>query len=301
MDLSVKLWACLAGVAVLAIAAAPAQAAGSAPAVGSCPTVFIYLAAGPVTATFSYNVANVGGQTSPGLAASPVPAGGGWTAFSLAPLLMVGGGQYTVSGALELADAAGATSSLTVNPLSVDCGSFSGSPPPSEEAQDGGMYPPYASPTFSGYPGYPPGYFPGLTPTTPMPTPVLRNGYCSPEGRFYNLLVGQDQSSSIDPISGKPYNQLHLVPAYQDPATGAISCDFPLGTTAAPGGTVPGGVTSVPGAAGMSVVVVVLPCPGGGWQVQVGDKTYSTCAGKPPKVPLRPKAKPRPKKPVSKK
>jgi hypothetical protein len=73
--------------------------------------------------------------------------------------------------------------------------------------------------------GFPPGFGLGAMPDFP----IYRMGYCTPNGRYVNLLVGQDQSPDVDPESNPPkaFRDEQLQPAYVDPVTGVSSCAYP--------------------------------------------------------------------------
>jgi len=60
-------------------------------------------------------------------------------------------------------------------------------------------------------------------PPAPVPGPPDRGLYCSPSGQSYDLVKGQEKLP--------PYDVLNLVPAYVDPVTGAVSCNFPSTVT----------------------------------------------------------------------
>jgi Flp pilus assembly protein TadG len=59
----------------------------------------------------------------------------------------------------------------------------------------------------------------GSSAPVPVPGPPDRALYCSPSGQSYNLVKGEDKLP--------PYDALNLVPAYVNPVTGSVSCNFP--------------------------------------------------------------------------
>jgi hypothetical protein len=75
-----------------------------------------------------------------------------------------------------------------------------------------------------------------ITRSTCAPATPDRQLYCDPSGKAYDLIAGEDKLP--------PYNTLGLVPAYIDPVTGSVSCNFPAATTPTP--TTPTTTTPTP-------------------------------------------------------